>query len=309
MSLRETRFHSDKPSAAIWTEESLAAPHTAVDKARRVQGMFNAIARSYERINRLFSFGRDATWRRDTVRLAKVTATDVVLDVACGTGDMARAVRRAGAWLVVGCDFAHEMLKLAVGRERDAHESAAKHDAGGTTGARMDTGASEDRSAGSSMRRQGGGAMTTFVLLDNAIPPGAGIQFCEADGLNLPFRDGAFTAVFCAFGVRNFQDMDRGLREFYRVLAPGGRAAILEFSRPHNPLIRAVSDVYCGWIMPRLATFLSRDRSGAYHYLPRSVTSFADASELTARLTAAGFARVEAVTRTFGVVTIYVAWR
>lgn len=298
-------FNSNKPQA-MWTEASLAAPHAAVDKARRVRGMFNAIAGTYERINRLFSFGRDASWRRDTVRLAKVTPADVVLDVACGTGDMARAARRGGAPLVVACDFAHEMLKLAAERERvrRARESRAA----GTAG-QEDTGSKKDRVSvppgrGDRLGASRGDAAPVSPRSDE-LP----IQFCEADGLNLPFRDGAFTTVFCAFGVRNFQDMDRGLREFHRVLAPGGRAAILEFSRPGNAVVRAISEFYSGRIMPRLATLLSRDRSGAYHYLPRSVTSFVDAAQLTAQLSAAGFSRVEAATRTFGVVTIYVAWR
>ncbi|MGB2986840.1 MAG: class I SAM-dependent methyltransferase, partial [Phycisphaerae bacterium] len=98
-----------------WSRELLDAPHDAADKAGRVQRMFNRIAPRYELINSLFSAGRDAVWRRRAVELAAVREDDDVLDVGCGTGDFARAFLSAGARLVVGCDFAHEMLIRAAG--------------------------------------------------------------------------------------------------------------------------------------------------------------------------------------------------
>jgi len=135
--------------------------------------------------------------------------------------------------------------------------------------------------------------------------PGGRLHWCEADGLCLPFRDAAFDVTSCAFGVRNFQNLDRGLAEMHRVLRPGGRAVILEFTRPPNALVRAVHEFYSGRFMPLAAALVARDRSGAYRYLPRSVVSFLDAEQLCARLTAAGFQDVIAAPLTFGVVTIY----
>lgn len=243
------------PDEAAWTSEELLTPHRVTDKAARVRRMFNAIACRYELTNTLFSMGRDAYWRREAVRLAGVQRGDFVLDVACGTGDFARAFLRAGARRVVGCDFAHEMLALASGRTDPA------------------------------------------------------ATWCEADALDLPFQDGSFSIASCAFGVRNFQDLDAGLVEMHRVLRRGGRAVILEFTRPGNALARWVFEAYSTRLMPVAASLISGDRSGAYRYLPRSVVSFLDAEQLCARLVAAGFRSPTARALTVGVVTAYIAAR
>lgn len=101
-----------------WDDATLTDPHTVADKSARVRNMFNAIAPTYERVNSVFSLGRDAAWRRTAVKLARVQPGESVLDIACGTGDLARAFARAvtAPGRVVGCDFAHDMLRLAVGR-------------------------------------------------------------------------------------------------------------------------------------------------------------------------------------------------
>ena len=210
--------------------------------------MFNAIAPRYELVNSVFSVGRDATWRRRAVRLARVRADDDVLDVACGTGDFARAFSAARPRLVVGCDFAHDMLIRATRRAK------------GTS------------------------------------------RWCEADALRLPYRSGSFSITSCAFGVRNFQNLDAGLREMFRVLRPGGRAVILEFAQPSNRLARGLYALYSTRLMPVVASWISKDRSGAYRYLPRSVVSFIDAGQMC-------FARVTATPLTMGVVTVYLALR
>lgn len=98
----------------VWSEADLSAnPHAAADKAARVQRMFGAIAKRYDLNNRLHSFGRDQFWRRRAVALAEVKPGDRVLDAACGTGDLAVAMARAGAGEVIGVDFTPEMLELA----------------------------------------------------------------------------------------------------------------------------------------------------------------------------------------------------
>ena len=133
--------------------------------------------------------------------------------------------------------------------------------------------------------------------------------WCEADAQRLPFRSGSFTIVACAFGVRNFAELDVGLAEMHRVLKPDGRAVILEFSRPRNAIARRLYEVYSHYLMPAAATVLSGDRSGAYRYLPRSVVSFVDGEQMNTRLRDAGFVRATATTMTLGVVTVYVAKR
>lgn len=252
------------PDEPAWTPDLLQSPHEAADKASRVRRMFNAIAPRYELVNSLFSAGRDAYWRRRAVDLVKVQTNDEVLDIACGTGDFARAFARAGARRVVGCDFAHEMLiRAAVAR------------------------------------RSGGGP----------IEGAAGLDWVEADALRLPFVNGSFTISSCAFGVRNFADLDSGLREMFRVLRPGGRAIILEFMRPPNAVIRRVYEFFSNRVMPIAATWISGDSTGAYRYFPRSVVTFLNADQMCARLRAAGFVQATATSLTWGVVTVYVATR
>src|SRR5438477_7733146 len=105
---------SSRARLAVWTDQDLASdPHAQSDKPERVRRMFAAIARSYDLNNRLHSFGRDQAWRRFAVRQARVKPTDIVLDVACGTGDLSQAFARAGAARVIGLDFTPEMLDIA----------------------------------------------------------------------------------------------------------------------------------------------------------------------------------------------------
>jgi len=130
-------------------------------------------------------------------------------------------------------------------------------------------------------------------------------SWCQADALSLPFADGSFDVVSCAFGVRNLQNLQRGLGEMHRVLRPGGRIVILEFTRPGNRLFRAVHEFYCGKFMPVLAGWISRDRTGAYRYLPRSVVTFLDPVRMCETLEQSGFANPTLRRMTFGVVHLY----
>lgn len=253
---RSTSSEYDRAASDVaWDAQRLASPHTQQDKSRRVRRMFDGIAPTYELVNSVFSAGRDKYWRREMVRLAVVRAEDVLIDVACGTGDVARAF--AGAAVrparIVGLDFSASMLAEAAAR-----------------------------------------------------PIAAG-SFVQGDALRLPLADGSATLITCAFGVRNFQDLAGGLREMYRVLAPGGRAVILEFTLPRARWLRALYLFYFRRVMPLAASLISRDRSGAYRYLPSSVVNFAESEEVLATLAAAGFKCVAAHPRTCGIVSIYLA--
>lgn len=138
---------------------------------------------------------------------------------------------------------------------------------------------------------------------------GASVDWCQADALRLPFADESFTLTGCAFSVRNFGVLAAGLSEMHRVLTPRGRAVILEFSMPRTAAVRYLYSTYCRRLLPRLARWISRDRTGAYDYLPRSVSSFVDAAGMREALSAAGFKRVEDWTLTGGIVTVFVAWK
>ncbi|MEP0846890.1 MAG: ubiquinone/menaquinone biosynthesis methyltransferase [Phycisphaerae bacterium] len=133
----------------------------------------------------------------------------------------------------------------------------------------------------------------------------APMALVRGDALRLPLADATVDVVSCAFGVRNFQNLAAGLGEFRRVLRPGGRTVILEFALPENAPIRAVYRFYCERILPILAAWISRDRSGAYKYLPQSIRTFERREAMLDRLCAAGFARVRAVPLNLGGVVIY----
>ena len=134
----------------------------------------------------------------------------------------------------------------------------------------------------------------------------ARVPEANADGLALPFPDGAFEGVTAAFGVRNFEDLDRGFAEIYRVLSPGGRLAVLEFApEPTGPLAPLVS-FHLRHVLPRVGRLVSRD-GGAYRYLPASMGAWPRPDALAARLRAAGFASVDVRLLSFGIAAIHLA--
>ena len=130
------------------------------------------------------------------------------------------------------------------------------------------------------------------------------VDFVFANAQQMPFEDQTFDAVTCAFGCRNFQNLDEGLSEMYRVLKPGGQVTVLEFSYPSNPFVRAVYDLYFTHLLPAIGRVVSRDKT-AYTYLNRSVKSFCWGEEFAQHLRDAGFKDVRFTPLTFGIATIY----
>ena len=126
-------------------------------------------------------------------------------------------------------------------------------------------------------------------------------SFVGGDAMSLPFGDASFDVLSIAFGIRNVSDPARALREFRRVLAPGGRLVILEFGEPKQAVLRWLNSVYTHRVMPLTASVIARDRSGAYRYLPKSVASFLDPAALARAVSDAGFAAVRQHPLTFGV--------
>jgi demethylmenaquinone methyltransferase/2-methoxy-6-polyprenyl-1,4-benzoquinol methylase len=138
---------------------------------------------------------------------------------------------------------------------------------------------------------------------------GLAIEWVEADAMDLPFPAAAFDLVTVAFGLRNIADTARGLAEMARVLKPGGRLAILEFSLPTNPLVRGFYLWYFRRVLPFLGNAVARNRSDAYTYLNKSVEEFPAGERLAALIGAAGFDRVTMVPLTFGIATLSIATR
>ena len=134
------------------------------------------------------------------------------------------------------------------------------------------------------------------------------LPYIQGDAQNLPLPNACCDVASIAFGIRNVTEPLLALAEFRRVLRPGGRLVVLEFSRPTNPVIRRLYDFYCNQVMTRTAAWIARDRTGAYRYLSASVETFRTREEMQADIESAGFGNVEVHPLTFGVAVVYVGF-
>jgi demethylmenaquinone methyltransferase / 2-methoxy-6-polyprenyl-1,4-benzoquinol methylase len=227
-------------------------------KADRVSDIFSAIAERYDTFNKMASLGIDRGWRRELVRSAHLSPSSRVLDLACGTGDVAFALANLGHPAeVVATDFNAEMLAVA---EKKAAEN----------------------------------------------PPAVPVSFSIADAENLPFDDNSFDVVSVAFGVRNFPDRERNFHEVKRVLKPGGRYLILEFSRPTFGPWRGTYHLYLRHAVPAIGGALTGDREG-FEYLNDSIRQFPSQAPLAAELRKAGFTTISWKDLSGGIVALHTA--
>ncbi|MEP6570916.1 MAG: bifunctional demethylmenaquinone methyltransferase/2-methoxy-6-polyprenyl-1,4-benzoquinol methylase UbiE [Acidobacteriota bacterium] len=134
------------------------------------------------------------------------------------------------------------------------------------------------------------------------------IPFVEGDALDLPFRDCSFEAATIAFGLRNLTSVEAGFTELLRVLKPGGRVAVLEFSQPRTAVLRSIFRIYFTKLLPLFGGWISGSKS-AYEYLPDSVSRFPDQERLAAMMKAAGFAEVSYQNLTGGIAALHLGTR
>jgi len=258
-------------NSPAWNENLLRDPHHVADKRTRVRKMFAAIAPSYDLNNRLHSLWMDQRWRKKAVKLAAPKTTDHVVDIACGTGDLTLAFAKhlgeinVEAEKVTGIDFTFEMLPIARAKARRYY-----------------------------------GRPDRYTPDEND-----GVRWINGDAQFLPLPDQSADVVSIAFGIRNVQDVPTALKEFHRILRPGGRVIILEFSLPTNPILRAMYNFYFRQVLPRTATLISGDKTGAYKYLPESVNTFIGREQMMQMMRDAGFERIEQFAMTFGVCICY----
>ena len=221
------------------------------EKARRVEQVFDRVAGRYDLMNDLMSFGLHRLWKAFAVSVARIRPGERVLDVASGSGDLARAFAARGAevWMT---DINGPML--ARGRDR---------------------------------------------MLD----AGRSLPAVRCDAERLPFADARFDCVSVGFGLRNMTHKDAALAEMARVLKPGGRLLVLEFSQVWKPLQKPY-DLYSLHVLPWLGGRVAGD-AAAYRYLAESIRMHPDQRTLAAMLERAGLEQVEYFNLAAGVVAVH----
>ncbi|MCF8211153.1 MAG: bifunctional demethylmenaquinone methyltransferase/2-methoxy-6-polyprenyl-1,4-benzoquinol methylase UbiE [Rhodoferax sp.] len=225
------------------------------DKAKRVRGVFDSVAPKYDLMNDLMSMGLHRAWKAYTVMVANLREGDKALDIAGGTGDLAKsfAEKVGTSGQVVHTDINEAMLRT--GRNR-----------------LIDT----------------GWVLPTVV--------------CDAE--KLPFPDSYFDLVSVAFGLRNMTHKEIALAEMNRVLRPGGKLLVLEFSKVAPPLEK-MYDWYSFKVLPRLGKWVAKD-DASYQYLAESIRMHPSQHELKAMMQLAGFGHVDYHNLSAGVVALHV---
>lgn len=298
---------STPPDPLAWNDALLRDPHQVRDKRQRVQKMFAAIAPSYDLNNRLHSLWMDQRWRRQAVELAQLEPTDIVVDVACGTGDLTIAFASAlKTSQVVDEDRWKDKngppWPAVIANIRDQEPLPPTPPYPGPRGSNpqvvgIDFTYEMLPLAREKSKREG--AFTWQNKVQRLV------RYLNGDAQSLPLRNQSADVVSIAFGIRNVQDPAAAIREFHRVLRPGGRLIILEFSLPTNAVLRGMYNFYFRQVLPRTATLISGDKTGAYKYLPESVNTFIGRKEMMGMMREAGFADVEQFPMTFGVCVCY----
>ena len=247
--------------------------------------MFDSIAGDYDSLNHILSLDIDKIWRKKALKqIVDAPAPVQVLDLACGTGDFSIAIAKA----LTRSFRQAQRPTCAVTEPVEVTNASTNSAAGGHV-----TGVDLSEGMLAVMREK----------VDKAGLSGT-ISIEEGDGENLRFPDNTFDRVTIAFGIRNFEDRPKGLKEMLRVLKPGGRLVILELSRPENKVIRWFYDLYFLHILPKIGGKVSGDKA-AYAYLPASVAAFPGKKEFTATMRDAGFRTVTHKAFTLGICRMY----
>ena len=227
------------------------------EKTYRVREVFNSVARRYDLMNDLMSVGMHRLWKRVAIETAAVRPGMQVLDLASGTGDLARAMaHRAGSkGHVCLADINDQMLRVGRDRAIDAGELQ-------------------------------------------------GLSWCQCDAEALPYPDASFDRVTIGFGLRNVTRKEVALAEMLRVLKPGGRALVLEFSKPVSAPLEQVYDLYSFSVLPALGKVVTNDAE-SYQYLAESIRKHPDQDTLKQMMETAGFNQVSYQNLTGGIVALH----
>ncbi|MBU25354.1 MAG: bifunctional demethylmenaquinone methyltransferase/2-methoxy-6-polyprenyl-1,4-benzoquinol methylase UbiE [Gammaproteobacteria bacterium] len=231
------------------------------EKTYRVREVFNNVAIHYDLMNDLMSAGLHRLWKRVAIETIAVRPGMQILDLASGTGDLARGMsRRAGSeGHVVMTDINERMLH--VGRDKCIDHNELK-----------------------------------------------GLSWCQCNAEELPYPSGAFDRVTIGFGLRNVTDKDNVLREMYRILKPGGKALVLEFSKPIDASLSRIYDIYSFSILPTMGHIVAQDKE-SYQYLAESIRKHPDQDTLAEMMREVDFESVTYKNLTKGIVAIHTGVR
>lgn len=235
-------------------------------KKEQVARMFDNIAHSYDFLNHFFSLGIDVLWRKRAMRILKA---HLAKSLATGQNDI-------------------HLMDMATGTADFALEAARS----GISGVRV-TGV--DISPG--MLEVGRQKVSRKNLDDR-------VTLIEGDSADLPFESNTFDAYTVAFGVRNFEFLERGLEEMLRTLKPGGLGVVLEFSKPQHFPLKQIFHFYFHTLMPTVGKLVSKDAS-AYAYLPESVQAFPEGADFVRIMEASGYRDCKTIRLTGGIASIY----
>jgi demethylmenaquinone methyltransferase/2-methoxy-6-polyprenyl-1,4-benzoquinol methylase len=239
------------------------------EKAARVKGVFASVAPRYDLMNDLMSAGVHRLWKHDAMNRVNPQPGEIHLDVAGGTGELARA-----------------FLNLA-----------------GKTGARR----GDTRPARAIVCDINEAMLEAGKARGDNAKYGDRLSWMCANGQNLPYADRSFDVVTVSFGIRNFADRMAGLKEFRRVLKPAGRLAVLEFSHMTAPALQAAYDTYSFNVIPRLGEFIAGDRE-SYQYLVESIRRFPDQETFKSEIETAGFKKVSVTNYSGGIAALHFGW-
>ncbi|MEL7452268.1 MAG: bifunctional demethylmenaquinone methyltransferase/2-methoxy-6-polyprenyl-1,4-benzoquinol methylase UbiE, partial [Pseudomonadota bacterium] len=236
------------------------------EKVSRVKGVFRSVASRYDVMNDLMSAGVHRVWKSDTMARLNPQPGETLIDVAGGTGDLAKA-------------FIERADRAAIRRGSNAKAKAIVCDINDAMLA-------------------AGRARRDMASLDDRI------AWVCGDAERLPFPDRTADALTIAFGIRNVAGRMRALEAFRRVLKPGGRLAILEFSHMTAPLLQQAYDAYSFNVIPPLGAMVAGDRD-SYQYLVESIRRFPDQETFLAMVRQAGFEQAKYRNLSMGIVALH----
>ncbi len=254
----------------MYQQETIKPYYSDGEKASQVEEMFNNIAPTYDLLNHRLSWNIDKYWRRKAIRTLAAHVRDVktphILDVATGTGDLTMLTAKVIPNAVITGIDISDGMLDVARKKVDILNKKALE---------------QKKNIGT-------------------------ISFAHEDCSALSYPDNSFDGVTAAFGIRNFQNLEQGLSEMYRVLKPGGTFCVLELTTPVTFPMKQLFYIYSNLILPSYGKLISQDTS-AYSYLNKTIEAFPQGETMMQILEKIGFSKREFERLTFGICTLYIA--